>query len=188
MRRPYRYATRRLIRFWTIGGGLRRLKPGRRDAEQKDMGARSVIAVVVCTAAATALAAVADGALVLFLDQPGQELPIATTPDPDVSATPGRPAPRPLLTAVVRAPRHTTDLAAPSELRAVVTGGTSRDGCRKDGERQRRRPGHCRREAVQPGTLQPLLAPTMRSGHSSAWDHPAETWPTCRPALMPLDP
>ena len=95
------------------------------------MGARSIIAVVVCTAAATALAAVADGTLVLLLDQPGQELPIATTPDPDVSATPGRLAPRPLLTAVVRAPRHTTDLAAPSERRAVVTGGTSREAVGK---------------------------------------------------------
>ena len=91
----------------------------------------SIIAVVVCTAAATALAAVADGALALLLDQPGQELPIATTPDPDVSATPGRLAPRPLLTAVVRAPRHATDLAASSEQRAVVTGGTSRDAVGK---------------------------------------------------------
>jgi hypothetical protein len=104
---------------------LRRLKPVHRDAEQKDMGARSVIAVVVCIAAATALAAVADGALVLFLDQLGQELPIATTPNPDVSAAPGRPAPRPLLTAVVRAPRQTTELAS-SELPTVVTGGTGR--------------------------------------------------------------
>ena len=87
--------------------------------------ARSVIAVVVCTAA-TALYAVADGALVFFPDQPGYELPTkAPSSNPDVSA-PAKLAPRPLLTAVVTAPRQTTDLA-PSKPRAVITGGTSRE-------------------------------------------------------------
>ena len=93
------------------------------------MGARSVIAFFVCTATATALVAVADGALVFFPDLPGHESPIP--PDPDVSATPGNFALSPFLTAVGRAPRHTTDFVTPSEPRPVVTGGTSREAVGK---------------------------------------------------------
>jgi hypothetical protein len=90
------------------------------------MGARSVIALVVCTASATALFAVADGALVFFRDQPGHEFPTkASSSDPDVWS-PGKPAFSPLLAAVVTAPRQTTDLAH-SKPRGVITGGTSRE-------------------------------------------------------------
>jgi len=88
------------------------------------METRSVIAVVVSMVAATALAAIADGALVFFPDQPGHELPTqAASPDLDVSP-PGNPAPSPLLIAVVPASRQTID--SPSEPHAVIMGGTSR--------------------------------------------------------------
>jgi hypothetical protein len=133
------------------------------------MLARSVIAAVVCTAA-VALVAVADGALVFFSDQPGDEWPIPTnapTPDLDVSS-PAKPAPSSLLIVVVPAPRQTTDLA-PSEPHAVITGGTSREeaaGKMVNGSRTAEADGSITQGASATGGANDEIRPQLGLGSS----------------------
>jgi hypothetical protein len=99
--------------------------PGRQFCMGALRTARVAVSFVVCTVAAVVLVAVADGMLGFFPFPPGHELDV---PSPARLA-----APAPVLTAVVTAPKQSTDLASP-ESRAIITGGTAKEAVGTDRE------------------------------------------------------